>query len=291
MDDLDARIDALYAGPGGEFTARRAALVKDLRAAGDRDGADRVGALRRPTKLAARLNRLAREEPDALAAAIDAEEALASAQQAMLAGRSSGDDLRAATEAEAAAVAALADDPQVRAAIRAAARRPDEREQLRRGRLSHDPEPDPGAGLLLGEPSPAPAPAPRRRGPAPPAAATPASPEVDELAARRQGRALADARRLATTAADEERRAGERLAAARRDRERAEGARDAAEAEAARLRDELAVAERAAAARREEAAEAAESESRASEEAEEAGRLAAEARRLLAHLEGEATPG
>ena len=74
-------------------TARRVhpgrdALVKELRAAGDRGAADRVAALRRPTKLAAELNWLAREEPDALAAAIAAEEALAEAQRAMLDGRS-----------------------------------------------------------------------------------------------------------------------------------------------------------------------------------------------------------
>jgi hypothetical protein len=298
MDDLEERLDDLYAGPAGEFTSRRAALVKDLRTAGEGEEAERVGALRRPTKLAAQLNALARDRTEAMEAAIGAEEALASAQRQMLEGGGSADDLRAATEAEAAAVAELSDDPEVRAAIRAAARRPDEREELRRGRLSRDPQPDLSAGLLLGGP-PAPPVTPSAR----PRRATAVEPApepsgVDELAARRQDRAeraeaaresaLAEARELAAAAVDNERRSGERLAQSREGRERAERERDDAEEAAARLREELAAAERETASRRKAAAEAARAEDRATGEAAEARRLVAEAERVLAQLEDDA---
>ncbi len=45
MDDLDARIDALYAGPPGAFTAGRNALAKTLKERGRTDEAARVGAV------------------------------------------------------------------------------------------------------------------------------------------------------------------------------------------------------------------------------------------------------
>ena len=148
MDDLDQRIDALYAGSPSDFTAGRDALAKDLRAAGERDEADRVRRLRRPTKIAAELNRLAREEPGGMAAAIDAEGALEAAQRGVLEGTGSADELRDAERREADAVAALSADPAIRAALRLAARSADARDDLRRGRISQDPEADPAAGLF-----------------------------------------------------------------------------------------------------------------------------------------------
>ncbi|HMO00722.1 MAG TPA: hypothetical protein PKD59_15015, partial [Miltoncostaeaceae bacterium] len=135
MDDLDARLDALYAGPPGAFTAARNALAKELKGAGEAEQAARVGALKRPTRLAAELNRLARERADAVAALLAAEEALAAAQAALLDGSGDAAALDAAVRAEEAAVAALAADPAVAAALRAAARRGGERDDLRRGRL------------------------------------------------------------------------------------------------------------------------------------------------------------
>src|SRR3954467_10186383 len=132
MDDLDARLDALYAGPPGEFIATRNALAKELKAAGEADEAARVGGLRRPTKLAAELNRLARERPGEMAALLDAEEALADAQSALLEGKGDATALGGAVAAGGAPVAALATDPAVAAALRAAARREGERDDLRR---------------------------------------------------------------------------------------------------------------------------------------------------------------
>ena len=296
VDDLEERLDALFAGPPGEFTAARTALVKDLRAAGEREEAERVGALRRPTKLAAELNRLAREEPDGLEAAIAAEEALARAQEAMLGGRAGAEELTAAAQAEGAAIAALSDDVGVRAAIRAAARREDEREEMRRGRLSHDPEPDLGAGLLGGQAPPPPRAAPARSRRRPKVEEPEPEPDDsatgDELAARRAKRAearreaeLAEARDLAAAAADNARRAGALLDEARDAREQAARARDEAEAETARVTAELAEARRAEKSRREEADVAAAAERRAEREAQEAEGLVAAAEDVVARLD------
>lgn len=202
MDDLDARLDALYAGPPGEFTAARNALAGELKAAGDAEEAARVGARKRPTKLAAALNRLARERADAVAVLLDAEEALAGAQAALLDGSGDAAALDEAVQAEEAAVAALAADPAVAAALRAAARRDEERDDLRRGRLGADPPPDLGSGFGYGGAPPLP-PAPKPRA-APRSRAAPAAEDDpgDEVAARRRAkaareqRAAADAERL-----------------------------------------------------------------------------------------------
>jgi hypothetical protein len=284
VDDLEDRLDALFAGPPGEFTAARAALVKELRAAGEREAAERAGALRRPTKLAAELNRLAREEADALATAIAATEALAGAQGAMLEGRAGPEELKAAAAAEAEALAALSDDVAVRAAVRAAALREDERGALRRGRLSREPEPDLAAGGLLGGAPPPPPARPRR-------AAAPDPPPVDELAARRARRVAgarserAEARQLAKAAAQNAQRADKRLAEARRAREAAERAREKAESRLARVRADLEEAERAQAAAADEARRAADAEAGAAAEAEEAARLVEEAEGVVARLD------
>ncbi len=68
---VDEEIGALYAADPAGFVARRDALAGRLRAAGDRDGADRVRRLRRPTRSAWALDVLAREDPDAVAALIE----------------------------------------------------------------------------------------------------------------------------------------------------------------------------------------------------------------------------
>jgi hypothetical protein len=78
--DVDALVDALYAGPLEEFVAARDAAAKRVAASGDRLGAARVKRLTKPTVAAWVANRVAREHPDDVAA-------LASI----------GDELRAAT--------------------------------------------------------------------------------------------------------------------------------------------------------------------------------------------------
>src|SRR6201992_267325 len=81
-DPVQAAADQLYAADPAEFTDRRADLVAQARAAGDKAAARAIGALRRPTRAAWVVNRLARTDP----AAVDRLTAL-------------GDQLRAAESA------------------------------------------------------------------------------------------------------------------------------------------------------------------------------------------------
>ncbi|ACZ29906.1 conserved hypothetical protein [Xylanimonas cellulosilytica DSM 15894] len=78
--DVDARLDALYAGPIEEFVAARDALARDVAATGDRVGAARVKRLRRPTVAGWVVNQVVRAHPDDVAALV-----------------ALGDELRAAT--------------------------------------------------------------------------------------------------------------------------------------------------------------------------------------------------
>ncbi len=80
--DLDAMVDALYAGPPEEFVAARDALARAVAASGDDIGAARVRRLRRPTVAGWAVNQVARTRPDDVAALV-----------------ALGDELRAATAA------------------------------------------------------------------------------------------------------------------------------------------------------------------------------------------------
>src|SRR3954453_4939984 len=91
-------IDALYAGELEDFVGTRDALAKELRAAGDRDGAAEVKKLAKPTRAAWAVNRLAREHPDEIRALVQAGEALAGAQEQLLDGADAA-VLRGAAEA------------------------------------------------------------------------------------------------------------------------------------------------------------------------------------------------
>jgi hypothetical protein len=62
-DLLQEALAELYSSDPDEFTQRRAALVARARAAGDAPAAKRIAALRRPTRSAWVLNRLARSAP------------------------------------------------------------------------------------------------------------------------------------------------------------------------------------------------------------------------------------
>lgn len=66
MTDLDTAADQLYAlGPAelDQFSSRRAELVAAARAAGDRDLARQIGALKKPVQAAALVNALVRSRP------------------------------------------------------------------------------------------------------------------------------------------------------------------------------------------------------------------------------------
>jgi hypothetical protein len=60
----DQRVDGLYAVPLAEFTAERNALAKELRKEGDRETADAVKALKKPSVEAWTVNQLARQHGD-----------------------------------------------------------------------------------------------------------------------------------------------------------------------------------------------------------------------------------
>ena len=96
-DELEPRIDALYALPLERFTPERDALAKELAADGDRAGAARVKALRKPVVAAWAVNALAREDPDGVKALIELGDTLRSAHRRAVSG---GDvePFRAATE-------------------------------------------------------------------------------------------------------------------------------------------------------------------------------------------------
>ncbi len=85
---LKRRVDRLYTLPLEEFTQVRNELAKELRAAGDRDAADRVKALRKPSRSAWAINRLRKEEPAVLRSALKAGRQLRAAQSGALAGDS-----------------------------------------------------------------------------------------------------------------------------------------------------------------------------------------------------------
>ena len=91
--------DELFAVRPEEFVAARNALVKRLKAAGERDRAAQVAAWRRPSVVDWALNVVALEEPDVIDRFLDAAAAGRAAQAAAVEGRGEGEDLRAAVSA------------------------------------------------------------------------------------------------------------------------------------------------------------------------------------------------
>jgi hypothetical protein len=88
--ELETAMLAVYRGPLDEFVSRRDALVKQLRAAKQREDADRVKALRKPSRTAWVLDNIVHEDP----ASIEQLSAAISAAQTV----HSGADLRAAMD-------------------------------------------------------------------------------------------------------------------------------------------------------------------------------------------------
>lgn len=64
-DRVADAVAELYAADPADFTARRKALADEARAAGQRDAAKQIAALRKPTRAAWVVNTLARADPDA----------------------------------------------------------------------------------------------------------------------------------------------------------------------------------------------------------------------------------
>ncbi len=149
----DDPADALYGLPLERFVPERDALVKALRADGQRDEAAVVAKLPKPSVAAWAVNQVVRTQPRAAAALWAAGDAVASAQADVVARRAPATDLRGAVDAEREALAPLADaarglmtsagkflgEPAVEAVVEtlhAAALDPAEREPVARGRVA-----------------------------------------------------------------------------------------------------------------------------------------------------------
>ena len=74
--DAEEVADALYALPPEQFTAARNARAQAAKAAGDREAAARIAALRKPTVLGWLVNLLVRELPDEIGGFLDLGDAL-----------------------------------------------------------------------------------------------------------------------------------------------------------------------------------------------------------------------
>ena len=99
--------DQLYGLPLDRFIAERSALVKALRADGQREQAAEVGALRKPSVAAWAVNQLVRTQRRAVDALFAAGDALRDVQAEVMAGRQDAQSLRDAAAEERAAVDAL----------------------------------------------------------------------------------------------------------------------------------------------------------------------------------------
>ena len=107
MQELEAGIDELYAGPLQAFVRERDALAKSRAAAGDAEGAARVRALRKPVVSAWALNRLARQAPEDVIDLVALGDRLRAAQRRAISG-ADVEPLREAIEERRRAVTSLA---------------------------------------------------------------------------------------------------------------------------------------------------------------------------------------
>jgi hypothetical protein len=91
-----ADVDELFTTPPAEFVAARNALAKSLKAAGQKEEAAAVAALRRPSAPDWALNTVALRDPDVVADAVAAAEELRAVQAAALGDAGAAADLREA---------------------------------------------------------------------------------------------------------------------------------------------------------------------------------------------------
>jgi hypothetical protein len=257
-DALEQAADELYGLPADEFTAARDALVKRLRADKQRELANRVKALRKPTVAAWALNQLVRYRRKDVERLLAAGEELRAAQEQLVAsGDRSGFQKAAAQERELVATlardaAALAGEAGVGtsqgleeklvATLHAAALDEQAAAELGAGRVLRERQAVTGFGGIELAAAPS-KPAPKRAG-------KPAKSSKDDAAKRKREQA-------------DEASARQELSAARLDERGAGRERDAAAKAAARAAERLAKAE-------ERAAEAARRLAEAREELEEA---------------------
>jgi hypothetical protein len=294
-DPVEDAVGRLYGLPLEDFTRERDALARELRRAKDREAADTISKLPKPTQAAWAANHLARERRDLVDELLAAGDSLREAQDSAMAGKGAA-LLREAGAAERAAVEALVDAAKdlrpagrrpseatlerLRTTLHAAAGNEEVREALAAGRLVEDAEATSAWGLLD--------------------MAAVAADEETSAAPRRQPRARAATKRRGKERTPEEREAAareaeERAAAEQAERERrqqVEAELREARAERRAHERELGRAEREAeraAARLESALQAAEQAREQVDEAngelESAREAAEEARDRVARLE------
>lgn len=104
LPPFETVVDDLYSLPPADFVSHRAAYVTRFKKAGDKTGATRIGALRKPTVVAWLVNGLARRDESALAELFDLGEQLERAQQ-----RGDGPRLRELSTARSTSIRALTD--------------------------------------------------------------------------------------------------------------------------------------------------------------------------------------
>jgi hypothetical protein len=227
---VEKELDTLYAAPLDEFVAERDALAKQLRADGDREAADRVKALRKPSAAVWAVNQLARRQQKDYGALLKSGDKLRATQERVLGGESP-EKLQEAAAVERELVDKLTEKGRsildvaghkptdamlrrVSGTLHAAATRPDLREAAESGRLEHEEETAGfGFDLLSGVPAAA---KPKRE-------ESKRDREREEAAQTRlEGaeEALADARQEADDAAAEVKRLTRELARASAEEER-----------------------------------------------------------------------
>ena len=148
---IEEIIDRLYGLPLAEFTRARNEAASELRKAGQREAAERVKALRKPTTAAAAVNRLVREHRSEVERFLHAAAVLRDAQF------SGKGDLAAARQQEHDALERLTGigGEAARQSLLAAAVDDDAAQQLLEARLEQELEPR-GFGTLLAHARPAP---------------------------------------------------------------------------------------------------------------------------------------
>jgi hypothetical protein len=183
--DLEGALDELFATPPEDFVAARNGLVKALKAAGQKDDAAEVTALRKPNRLVWAVDQLALTDDPALAPLLDAADAVREGGADDL--RAAIADLREAVNAAASAAAGRletrpTDRADLAAALLAVVADEDATDELARGRLLEVPVPD---AFGLGLAAPTPRAAPKKAPPKAKAKAAPSDRPPDQLAIRR----------------------------------------------------------------------------------------------------------
>ena len=229
---LDAELDRLYDLPLSEFVAARDELAKRLRGEGQREEADQVKALRKPSVAAWLVNRLARERELDVQRLLKAGDTLRKAQV------EASDDFAEARRDEQRALQRLAEGAreiaeregsgqaavaQATQTLRAASVTDEGRELLKRGRLTEELEP-PGFEALTGL-----VPAKPRKRPPPPKKKEPSKRERERVQKLQRAEREADA--AARAAEREAEKAQKEAAKLRAKAEAAAAERAAAEQE------------------------------------------------------------